>query len=173
VALVIICGGMPHYLSIGVPGVPYPEDTNLPVAWEQMGDAVERIEKRVEFGSRRDPLVVGMDKYFIASGLAFYRHDPVEQVTQRINNTTSRNLIGKNALMYDYWHPYDGQIGGRAIMVRFRPKDLSDTRIAPYFEYLGSLHAVGLRKDGIAAITGRWEREKCSGTSQKPGQSGF
>ena len=36
-------------------------------------------------------------------------------------------------------------------MVSFRSKHLSDNKVASYFQYLGPLREVGLRKDGIAA----------------------
>ena len=103
-ALMIIYGGMLHYVTIGIPGVPYLKDMALPVAWAQMGKAVEEIENAVESGTGQEPLVVGMDKYFIASSLAFYRHSPVRNLLEGVEHTTSRNLVGKDALMYDYWH---------------------------------------------------------------------
>jgi dolichol-phosphate mannosyltransferase len=150
-ALVIIYGGMLHYVTIGIPGVPYLKDMALPVAWAQMGEAVEEIENAVESENGNEPLVVGMDKYFIASGLAFYRHSPVKNVMEGVEHTTSRNLLGKDALMYDYWHFSELQIGRTAIMVSFRPKDLSEDKIAPYFQYLDPLREVALLKHGVEA----------------------
>lgn len=151
VVLAFIYGGLLHYISIGLPGVPYPQHTTSSVAWKEMGDKVEQIENMVEGETGEKPLVVGVDKYFIASELAFYRGFSKQGVNEGARDTCSINLFKQEGLMYGWWFPWKDQIGKTCIIVSIKSEHLSDNRIARYFGALGPIQEACVTKDNIPA----------------------
>lgn len=99
---------LPHYLSLGLPGVPYIQGTQMG-GWSDLAMQVEErvVEHEMENGTR--PIVVGMDKYQIASSLAFYRTKLREQgkiegpAFSVIDETSAWSVLGFKGLMYGYW----------------------------------------------------------------------
>ncbi len=82
-------------MSLGIPGMSFRKDSPNPVAWKEMAKSVAEIK------TPSKPLIVGMDKYMIASELAFYLKD--------VENVSSSNLFGSDGLMYGFWfNPQDG-----------------------------------------------------------------
>jgi dolichol-phosphate mannosyltransferase len=144
VVLALMYGVFLHYISIGLPKAPYPTHTASSVAWREMGDQVEQIVNRVEGETGEKLLVVGMDKYFIASELAFYRKNAVE-------NTCSINLFNENGLMYEWWFPWKQQIGKTCMVVSIKEEKIFDDHLARYFEALGPIQEVCVPKDNIPA----------------------
>jgi dolichol-phosphate mannosyltransferase len=151
VVLAVIYGGVLHYVSIGLPGVPYPKNTVSSVAWREMGNKVEQIENMVEGETGEKPLIVGMDKYFIASELAFYRGFSKQGVSEGSEDTCSIDLFKEDGLMYGWWFPWKRQIGKTCIVVSIKPGKLSDNRLAGYFDFLGPMQEVCVTKDNIPA----------------------
>ncbi|MGC8724864.1 MAG: glycosyltransferase family 39 protein [Acidobacteriota bacterium] len=147
----IFLGGLLHYLAIGLPGVPYPRRMDLPVAWQEMGRSVARIRDtaaRVRAAGESTPItLVGMDKYFLASELAFYG-GPEEGGRPQ---TASRNLFGLDALMYDRWAPAWKQSDRWLLLVSFKPGDLSDQKLAPWVAKAGKLQTAAVLKGGREA----------------------
>jgi dolichol-phosphate mannosyltransferase len=150
-AMMVIYGGILHYASIGLPGVPYRTNTVHPVAWEEMGEKVEQIEDEIEAKTGEEPLVVGMDKYFIASEMAFYRRDRMEGVHEGIEHTCSRNLFGRDGLMYAWWFPDDAQVSRTLVLVSTNTDNLSDDGIAKHVRHLSPVQEVGITKNGAPA----------------------
>lgn len=106
-SLIVVYGISLHYLSIGLPGVPYIKNTIL-LGWDNLAARVEEKVDEVERDLGSTPVVVGMDRYRIASGIAFYRRKTAGvQDTADIDppQTTGRHLFGLNSLMFQYWHP--------------------------------------------------------------------
>ncbi len=151
VTLVLFYGGMLHYMTIGLPGVPYLKNWAIPLAWKEMGEKVEQIEDDLEVKIGEEPLIVGMDKYFIASQLAFYRRHPEGYVREGIEHTCSRNLFGREGLMYEWWFPDDRQVGRTLILVSIKSDQLSKNRISRMVQSTESLQEVEVAKDGIPA----------------------
>lgn len=149
VVLAVIYGAFLHYISIGLPGVPYPKYTASSLAWREMGDKVEQIENMIEGQSGEKPLVVGRDKYFIASELAFYRKFSKQGAGEGFDDTSSANLFDDQGLMYEWWFPWERQIGKTCIIVGINPDKLSDNRIARFFESLDPIQEVCVSKDKI------------------------
>ena len=138
-----------HYLALGLPGVPYRESLRgLPIAWREFGDAAEEIEKHVELTMGHEPLLVGMDTFFLSSELAFYRHRHDNDFVQ---NTAGRGLFGSNSLMYNYWFSSAQQIGRTVIMFGFKPKELSDGSLSRWFQELGPVTERIVYKAGAPA----------------------
>lgn len=151
VALALIYGGTLHYISIGLPGVPYPKNTVSPVAWKEMGDKVEEIENIVEKETGEKPLIVGMDKYFIASELAFYRNFSKEGMNEGSQDTCSINFFKQEGLMYKWWFPWKRQMGKIFIIVSIKPDKLLDDQLTGYFDSLGPIKEVGVTKNNVPA----------------------
>lgn len=152
-------GGMLHYLSLGLPQSMYPERMPMPVAWEEVAIAIEEIEDRLEARIGSEPIVVGMDKYHLASQVAFYRakHEGLEDTPgESWNATTSRHLFGMSALMYEYWFEPLPLAGSTVIMVAFDKEDIDDESIGAWFTDLSDIEELPIRKNNRAVHTFYW-----------------
>ena len=99
----------------------------LPVAWDDLGTQVEDIAARMRSRDGTAPLVVGMNRYMLASELAFYARDPGHAV----RNTTSQHLFGPSGLMYEQWFPSRLQEGRTLLLVALDAPELADARLLP------------------------------------------
>ena len=91
-----------YYLALGIPGVGYSKHSELiPVGWKEFGARIRQLADDTEKASGKAPLIVGMDRYAIASELAFYAPDRAKSVSE----TTSAHLFGQVGLMYERWFP--------------------------------------------------------------------
>lgn len=110
IAVFLICYGLIlNYFSLGFPGIPYPAEGPM-FGWKKFAAQIDAVVEGVEdeYGVR--PLVVGMDLYKVASGLAFYRTVLYEQEEKPnrphpLDETLGRVMSGMGALMYEYWFP--------------------------------------------------------------------
>lgn len=123
-----------HYMAIGIPGMPFVSKNPNPVAWKEMVQSVSQIKTATK------PLYVGMDKYMIASELAFYLKD--------VENVSSSNLFGSDGLMYGFWFNPQDQKGKTMILVGIKPDMLPTELLAKYFEKLNPVVKVDLFKKG-------------------------
>ncbi|MDQ7780449.1 MAG: glycosyltransferase family 39 protein [Planctomycetota bacterium] len=161
----LIFGGFLHYISIGLPCVPYPDRMVFPVAWEEFGREVEQIEDSIEHESGREPLVVALDRYATASELAFYRRDGMEGV----DRTTGDHLFGGKGLMYLLWFPPDREVGETLLVVSFERDRIADARFAGAVDKLGPIVERTVSKNGLPAT--RFYYRVCQGyrgTSRLP-----
>jgi len=153
VVTLLLFGGVMHYLALGIPGVGHLPRMRLPVAWEEMGAAIEDIEDQVKRQTGKQPLVVGMDKYFTASQLAFYRlrsmgKEHEQPWEEAVLNTSGRHLFNASSLMYAYWLPKQDQVGRTVVMVGLQSKKLQDKGVQGYFRSLGPIEEASLIKHG-------------------------
>ena len=108
--LCLLCyGGILHYWTLGFPGVAFKQNFHL-LGWRDFARQIEAVAREYEHGTGEKPLVVGMDRIKIASGLAFYRTRVAESegdasAGNRVSQTASGHLFGGNSLMYRYWFP--------------------------------------------------------------------
>ena len=151
VIVLLSYGAIFHYLAIGLPGIPYRQDKVQPVAWRQLGEDVRRIESEVAARTGEKPLVVGMDKYNLASELAFYRRLEGESAKSVVANTAGRNLFGGGALMYEIWSPAANYAGRTLILISFKPQALSDEVLAGSARALGPVQERSVSKLGVPA----------------------
>lgn len=151
VIVLLAYGGLFHYLSIGLPGVPYRQDKVQPVAWRQLGEDLRKVESEIESRTGEKPLVVGMDKYNLASELSFYRRHGDEGTEGAVANTAGRNLFGGGALMYEIWAPAEEFPGRPLILVSFKPETLSDEALLAYAQSLGPVVERSVAKLGVPA----------------------
>jgi dolichol-phosphate mannosyltransferase len=136
-ATFVICGGALHYIAIGLPGLPPKLGVrlrDLPVAWKELGEQAFEIQKTVRNGADEDPLMVGMDRYFIASELAYYDgdHDGSEE-------TAGRSLFGAESLMYDYWFPAEKQNGRNMVLLGLEKFQIDSDDLPNHFRHLGPI----------------------------------
>jgi dolichol-phosphate mannosyltransferase len=134
-----------HYLALGLPGVGYSSRLELvPVGWRDLGRQINAIADDIRRQTGMEPVIVGMDRYELASQLAFYAPDHARSVKE----TSSRNLFGQNGLMYGRWAS-SLAVGNRTlILVAWDPHDISDELTAPYVARLEPLKEGVLNRGG-------------------------
>jgi dolichol-phosphate mannosyltransferase len=143
-----------HYLVLGLPGLAYPENFLL-LGWRDFGRQIEEVEEQFENRTGEEPLVIGMDRYKIASGLAFYRTMAVEERPglcldkEGVLYTGGRHLFGGNSLMYNYWLPEKEQESRDVIIVSRNPDDLTTPFILSHFHKTGEVHEIVIRKNNM------------------------
>jgi dolichol-phosphate mannosyltransferase len=149
---VLLYGAFLHYLVLGIPGIPYPEDFSF-LCWKELGQKIEQVEDEIERKTGVEPLVVGMDKYTIASQLAFYRTragKPKEQFEKEgILNTTSYHLFGGDSLMYRYWFPEKEHEGRNMILVTEKIGDLKDPHLLSQVGKIGEIQEIVIKRNGM------------------------
>ncbi|MEW5701660.1 MAG: glycosyltransferase family 39 protein [Candidatus Zixiibacteriota bacterium] len=142
VTLVLLYGALLHYIAVGFPGVRYPAITADVAGWSSLQEQVSAVADRLTTSTNRKPLIVGTDRYNIASELAFYGHpDGPQQVA-------GRHLFDQNALMYRDWFPARQQEGKNMILVGRRPSQLETETVVSRFDSLGSVDALPVRWNG-------------------------
>jgi dolichol-phosphate mannosyltransferase len=152
VTLTLGYGILLHYFAIGLPGLSY-SSSNFLFGWENLAQQVETKVQTIEKNGGARPLVAGIDRYRIASGLAFYRNKQREEKNPDylVDETTGRQLFDSNALMYNYWYP-SALASQKDILVISQKKD----RLAPpvlqnYCRLLGEIGEITVTKQGKKA----------------------
>ncbi len=124
--MLLIYGAGLYYLVLGIPGLGYTRHTELvPVEWRDFARQIDGIADalRSKYGDKL--LVVGMDRYAIASELAFYSHDQVKAVAA----TSSAHLFDDVGLMYEQWFPAELQTGRTLLLVSWDPANLAASHL--------------------------------------------
>ena len=147
VIMIVLLGTGLHYLALGLPGVGYSDHLELvPVGWRDLGRQVQAIANELRKETGLEPVIVGMDRYELASQLTFYAPDHARSVPE----TSSRNLFGAQGLMYGRWAS-SLEIGDRPLLlVAWDPHDLADELIRPYASSVGPMQTRYLSRDGVA-----------------------
>ena len=152
IVMMLLYGTALHYLTLGLPGMPYPQNFSF-LGWNDLGRQIDRIEDEVEVQTGKEPMVVGLDLYETASGLAFYR-TKMNALTDNIHddegvqNTTGRNLFGRNGLMYRFWFLSEDLQGANMIIVSNSAKDLIKPSLRAYFMKAGDIKELSIKKNG-------------------------
>jgi dolichol-phosphate mannosyltransferase len=144
----LVLGVMLYYLALGMPGMPPMKHLSaLPVAWKETVGEINNIERRLTRQMEHPPVLVGMDKYFTSSQIAFYDWDH-----DGPTDTSARHLFGRTSLMWASWSPVDSVIGRNVLLVGFEPDDLASGGLESYFEHLGEVRVEPIRTgDRVAA----------------------
>ena len=151
---VFLCAGyvtLLQYLATGLPGLRYFEPTEfLPVGWKQLArEVTARQELLRPAGGSGAVYVVGMDRDFIASEVAFYSPDP----SRAVRETTGAHLFEGDSLMYAYWFPPPLENGGMMLLVAFDRKELLAPRIARHSLATDPVEEHALQINGKAVRT--------------------
>ncbi len=145
VIMLLIYGAGLHYLVLGLPGLGYGKHIELiPVGWRELSEHITATAAAYRKERADDVLIVGMDRYAIASELAFYggarRHSGLE--------TANSHLFGGMGLMYGQWVPAGSQEHRDLLLVAFDPRELEDKAIAAHVARLGPIEDDVLSRDG-------------------------
>ncbi len=162
IVTVLISGGLLHFLTLGIAGLPYPqlgEISNL-FGWKDLASQIEAIEDRLESTTGVEPIIVGMDKNKIASELTFYRHKQSategNSHDEALDATTGRQLFGMESLMFKYWA---GEPQGRDLARKGHPLILVSREMHEFNRDLirtsgwdlGVIEEIVVKKNGIPA----------------------
>jgi len=139
----LLVGGL-YYLAVGLPGLPAVPDMALPVAWEEVGEAVDKIEQRVSAETGREPVLVGMNTYFISSQVAFY--DGLDDDGPL--DTAGQSIVGENSLMWSFWRHQSSIVGSDVVLLAFERDDVEEQVIAGHFARLGEVQVQPVFKNG-------------------------
>jgi dolichol-phosphate mannosyltransferase len=145
--LMALHGALLHHSALGLPGVP-PVVGNLGMGWSDLARQVEQIESEVEARTGREPLVVAVSKYRMASELAFY--DPSGD---GVHETAARNLLGMRGLMYERWFRPAEHRGQSMVLVADERRDLESSPATARFERLEPIRELPVRRDGLVVAT--------------------
>ena len=145
VAMLLLYGAGLHYLVLGLPGIGYGKHIELvPVAWHDLSRRIAAAAAAIRTETGSDPLIVGMDRYAIASELAFYGTEASRSALQ----TSSVHLFGGIGLMYERWTPPELQEGRTLLLVAWDPAELSGREIESHAERWGPVVDDVLLRDG-------------------------
>jgi dolichol-phosphate mannosyltransferase len=142
--LFIYAAGL-HYLVLGLPGVGYGKHIELvPVGWRDLTRHVLHAadDHRRETGS--DVLIVGMDRYAIASEVAFYGRRQLHSTVETMNSY----LFDGMSLMYGRWMPPESLQHRDLLLVAFSAGELQGLMIESHVDRLGPIEDVVLMQDG-------------------------
>jgi dolichol-phosphate mannosyltransferase len=145
VTMLLIYGAGLHYLVLGLPGLGYGKHIELmPIGWHDFSRRIMETAAAIRKETGSDPLIVGMDRYAIASELAFYGAEPTKSAVE----TSSAHLFEGIGLMYERWTPPDLQEGRTLLLVAWDPTDLTGKAVESRAERLGPVEDEVLRRDG-------------------------
>ncbi|MEJ2058185.1 MAG: hypothetical protein P8X39_10150, partial [Desulfofustis sp.] len=143
-----------HYVTLGLPGVPFSADIFL-LGWNDLAAKIESVVDEVEeyYGER--PVVVGMDPYQISSGLAFYRaklnRDDKEKQRLSVEETLGWHLFGWNGLMYEFWAKPEDYVGRDIIAVATSAIRVEYPYFQHHFQVMNNIHSIDAYKNGTFA----------------------
>ena len=139
-ALLLFDGLRFQYFAVGIPGLGYGDHPEtIPVGWRELGRRVHTIAQHA--GSR--PLIIGMDRYFLASELAFYAPAP----NAAVSDVTAAHLFGHVGLMYERWTSPAAERGRALLLISWDAHDLDSPEVRAGVEELGSLQEGELRRN--------------------------
>lgn len=141
-----------HYFALGLPGTPFSRNTFL-LGWPNLALQVQQKANTIEEMTGYPPVIVGMDKYRVTSGLAFYQYKIANQDDRRgkkciIEETAGNHLFGFNSLMYQYWAPPSKFHGRNMFVLSPNARDLAPGRFIPYASHVRRLQKLYYEKFG-------------------------
>jgi dolichol-phosphate mannosyltransferase len=136
VTMLLIYGAGLHYLVLGLPGLGYSKHIELfPVGWREFSRQIADTTAQIRTQTGVEPLIVGMDRYAIASELAFYGAERTHSELQ----TSSAHLFDGLGLMYERWTPRQLQEGRNLLLVAWDARELSGPTIETHAERFGPI----------------------------------
>jgi dolichol-phosphate mannosyltransferase len=119
VIALLIYGAVLHYMAFRVPDIGNMSLKTLPIAWEEFGEQVEKLETDLQNATGEEPLRVGMDRYYLSSQAAFY-----DSGKDGVENTAGRSLFGMESVMFQYWITPAEARGRNIILLSLKPGGL-------------------------------------------------
>jgi dolichol-phosphate mannosyltransferase len=144
--MVLIYGLGLHYLAFGLPGLGYDKHIEaIPVGWRNLSAHMVAAANAQRRSGGSDPVIVGMDRYAIASELAFYGGAQ----TPAGLDTANSHLFGGMGLMYERWMPPAALEHRDLLLIAWSPAELQDRSIEAHVARLGPIEDNVLERDGI------------------------
>jgi dolichol-phosphate mannosyltransferase len=146
IAMLLIYGAGLHYLVFGLPGLGYGKHIEVvPVAWRNLSAHIIETANAYARPGGAPVLLVGMDRYAIASELAFYGGARTPSGLETANS----HLFGGMGLMYERWMPPEAQEHRNLLLVAWTQGELQDKAIEAHVGRLGPIEDDVLVRDGI------------------------
>jgi dolichol-phosphate mannosyltransferase len=146
VTMLLIYGAGLHYLVLGLPGLGYGKHIEvIPVGWRELSAHITDAANDYRKTSGSEVLIVGMDRYAIASELAFYGGARTPSGLETANS----HLFGGMGLMYALWMPREAQEHRNLLLIGWSPGELEDQAIEAHVGRLGPIEDDILVRDGI------------------------
>lgn len=111
-----------HYVVLGIPGIPYHLFTEH-YFWRETAAEIEQIAAEVRNQTDKEPIIVGMSKWSVASALYFYTHGDTKL------DIRSRNMFGGSGAMYEFWLPSQNPTDRPIIQVGMKRRHLESVWI--------------------------------------------
>jgi dolichol-phosphate mannosyltransferase len=146
VTMLLIYGAGLHYLVLGLPGLGYGKHIEVvPLGWRNLSAHIIETANAYARAGGAPVLIVGMDRYAIASELAFYG----SARTPTGLETANSHLFGGMGLMYERWMPPEAQEHRNLLLVAWTQGELEDRAIEAHVGRLGPIEDDVLVRDGI------------------------
>jgi dolichol-phosphate mannosyltransferase len=123
------------YMVAGMPGTHKGAGMKLPIAWQAYGERVQSIKSRLDSETQSNLLIVGTDKYWLASEASFYCGDDSDSLPK----FAGENLVGGNGLMWKYWVPPQVVAGRNALLLSFTDGRLKEHNVTDHFAGVGEI----------------------------------
>ena len=160
VGLLLLLGFLGFYSTSGFPGAAPTVRLHAysPLAWRELSRSVEDIRERISKQTRLPAVVVGMNKYFISSELAFYNGPDLADGTPRVvGRGIFPNMLGTNrALMWDSWVPRQTLTGRPVVLIAFDREHLEEPGVANYFDRISPIQRQGANKNAALVAAFYW-----------------
>jgi dolichol-phosphate mannosyltransferase len=144
-AMMLIYAAGLYYLAQGLPGVGYSARIEiLPVGWRALAARILGAAQTSRNQTGVEPVIVGMDRYAIASEIAFYagRGLPTGPLT------SSAHLFSGIGLMYERWTPPESLASRTLLLVAYDPNELRGRYVESRVARLGPVETIALTRDG-------------------------
>ena len=128
--------------------------------WRDLGRQVEEIEEMLEKKTGLQPLIVGLDRYFLSSEMAFYdgedtKHtDDAPESSEGAWEVTGSHIFGGNSLMYGYWFSAQPKPGTPLILLSPSTSLLTGEGIKGCLSALEPVQPLEAKRDGM--VVGRY-----------------
>lgn len=145
VTLLILFGFTVQYNALGLPFVPFNQGSFM-TGWQSIADDLEKRSARIEQQVGQKPFIVGMDKYQISSGIAFYSAKSNSSLPNA--TITGRHLLGAGDLMYSYWHRPETEGTRDLLIVGRKEKSLEKLQFPNNYQRISAVEKIEAKKNG-------------------------
>lgn len=139
--------GALSYFQFGLPFVGYLRGTQRYVGWADLGRQIGTLLESQAGSAGTRPVVVGMDKHFLASEIGFYTPAQNGAAPLPVGAVAGRNIFGLNSLMWALWEP-KGLEGTTLLLMARSTEDLEKPEISNFVSSLEPIHVLTTQMRG-------------------------
>jgi len=149
VIVLMLFGGLFHYLTLGLPGAPPPNTRRVPAAWDATASRLDEVVEQVLEETGERPVVVDVRSYYFCSNLNFYG---ARDGTVR----TASHFIGGGGVMYEIWDDPADYAGKPVVLISWARDKLERPAHRDYFDSLGPIHEEPIEFAGRQSARFHW-----------------